>query len=163
MIKIFKKNRYHWQPELSWFLIYWSIAVMPIFIAMSLLLEELRVPRHFFVLFTLFIVLVGVGFHRYFIIEDDGFLRIVSLSFFKPSKIAVANISKVEVTKSTLTLVLTNGKRYLFYMRKWPKKYFLDALVLVPSFQGEVVLVDHLINLDYFESYQRNKKALKTD
>ena len=31
MIKIFGKYRYHWQPELSWLIIYWSLAVTPIF------------------------------------------------------------------------------------------------------------------------------------
>ena len=45
-------------------------------------------------------------------------------------------------------------------MRKWPKKYFLDALVLNPYFQGEVELVDNLINLDYFEVYKDEKKTL---
>ena len=33
MIKIFGKYRYHWQPELSWLIIYWSLAITPIFIA----------------------------------------------------------------------------------------------------------------------------------
>ena len=37
MIKIFGKMRYHWQPELSWSIIYWSIAVAPMFIGLSLL------------------------------------------------------------------------------------------------------------------------------
>ena len=71
----------------------------------------------------------------------------------------IKDISKVEVTKSTLSLYV-GEKSYLFYMRKWPKKYFLDALAVNPYFKGEVVLMDNLIKLDYFEAYQYDKKAL---
>lgn len=45
-------------------------------------------------------------------------------------------------------------------MRKWPRKYFLDALAINPKFRGEVVLVDNLVNLDYFEIYKKDKKPL---
>ena len=46
-------------------------------------------------------------------------------------------------------------------MRKWPKKYFLDALALHPAFKGEVELLDHMTNFDYFAFYEESKKALK--
>lgn len=42
-------------------------------------------------------------------------------------------------------------------MRKWPKKYFLDALAVNPYFQGEVELMDKFIELDYFEAYKDNQ------
>ncbi|MGT2749625.1 EbsA family protein [Streptococcus orisasini] len=161
MIKIFGKVRYHWQPELSWLIIYWSITIMPVFIALSLLYEQTTIPQYFFILFITFVVLVGVGFHRYFIIEDNGILRVVSLSLFRPSKIIIADIEKVEVTKSTVTLLVKNKKKSLFYMRKWPKKYFLDALALHPDFKGEVELTDNFVNLDYFEAYKDEKKPLQ--
>ncbi|MCY7184950.1 EbsA family protein, partial [Streptococcus gallolyticus] len=56
MIKIFGKMRYHWQPELSWSIIYWSIAVAPMFIGLSLLFERTKIPSQFFILFAIFIV-----------------------------------------------------------------------------------------------------------
>ena len=83
MIKIFGKYRYHWQPELSWLIIYWSLAITPIFIAGVLLFELYSVPSHILMLFTIFVALFGLGFHRYFIIEDYGILRIVSFNIFK--------------------------------------------------------------------------------
>lgn len=159
MIKLFGKIRYHWQPELSWSIIYWSIAIAPIFIGLSLLYENTNIPRRVFILFFLFIVLVGIGLHRYFLIEEGGILKIVSFRLFGPRKLAISSINKVEVTKSSVT-ICTNDKNYLFYMRKWPKKYFLDALAINPYFEGEVVLVDNLINLDYFEHYKDEKKTL---
>ena len=126
MIKIFGKYRYHWQPELSWLIIYWSLAVTPIFI-----------------------------------IEDHGILRIVSFNIFRPRKVKISDIEKVEVIKTGLCLIFKNGKKRQFYMRKWPKKYFLDALALHPDFKGEVELLDHMTNFDYFAFYEESKKALK--
>ncbi|MGT2934894.1 EbsA family protein [Streptococcus castoreus] len=159
MIKIFGKIRYHWQPELSWSIIYWSIAFAPIFIGLSLLYERTEIPSRVFVLFAIFAVLVGIGLHRYFIIEKNGVLRIISFKLFGPHKLIISSITKVEVTKSTLT-IFVGEKNYLFYMRKWPKKYFLDALAVNPYFKGEVILLDNFVKLDYFEEYQFDKKSL---
>ena len=58
-------------------------------------------------------------------------------------------------------MILKNGKKRQFYMRKWPKKYFLDALALHPDFKGEVELMDYMTNFDYFAFYEESKKALK--
>lgn len=159
MIKIFGKMRYHWQPELSWSIIYWSIAVAPMFIGLSLLFERTKIPSQFFILFAIFIVLVGLGFHRYFVIKENGRLRIVSLNPFKKSSVAIAQIKKIEVNKSGIIIKIKNQPDRIFYMRKWPKKYFLDALAVHPDFLGEVELIDNFIKLDYFEAYKANKKA----
>lgn len=154
MIKLFGKIRYHWQPELSWAIIYWSIAIAPIFIGLSLLYERTEIPSQVFVLFAIFIVLVGIGFHRYFVIEEDGYLRIVSFNFLRRSKFPIEDIAKIEVTKSSVTIKFNNNHERIFYMRKWPKKYFLDALAIEPKFKGEVELLDNLIKMDYFECYR---------
>ncbi|MGT2932497.1 EbsA family protein [Streptococcus catagoni] len=159
MIKLFGKIRYHWQPELSWSIIYWSIAIAPIFIGLSLLYEKTEIPSRVFISFAIFIVLAGIGLYRYFIIEDNGILRIVSLKIFGPYKLKISSITKIEVTKSTVS-IFVGEKYYLFYMRKWPKKYFLDALAINPHFKGEVHLMDNFINLDYFECYNKEKKPL---
>ncbi|MCC9891121.1 EbsA family protein, partial [Streptococcus agalactiae] len=104
MIKLFGKIRYHWQPELSWAIIYWSIAIAPIFIGLSLLYERTEIPSQVFVLFAIFIVLVGIGFHRYFVIEEDGYLRIVSFNFLRRSTFPIEDIAKIEVTNSSVTI-----------------------------------------------------------
>lgn len=158
MIKIFGKVRYHWQPELSWSIIYWSITFIPIFLAMSLYREQVSVPWVGLTFIAIFLIFVGLGFYRYFIFGEDNQLWIISFNVFKPLKVDIATIKRVEVTKSTLALVFTNGKSRLFYMRKWPKKYFLDDLALNPAFKGEVELLDHSESLDYFKLYQNDKK-----
>lgn len=155
VIKIFGKIRYHWQPELSWLIVYWSITITPIFLGLSLLYERARIPYQLLILFALFVILVGIGFHRYFIIEDED-VKIVSFSVFTPSKIAIADIQKIEITKHSLMFVTDKyPKGKIFYMRKWPKKYFLDALAVHPKFTGEVELLDNFIKLDYFDHYQK--------
>ena len=72
MIKIFGKYRYHWQPELSWLIIYWSLAITPIFIAAAPSVRVVLGALTYFDALTIFVALFGLGFHRYFIIEDHG-------------------------------------------------------------------------------------------
>ena len=46
-------------------------------------------------------------------------------------------------------------------MRKWPKKYFVNALALNEHFKGEVELADNFTHIDYFEAYygSQSKKS----
>ena len=58
MIKIFGKYRYHWQPELSWLIIYWSLAITPIFIAAALSVRVVLGALTYFDAFHYFCCLV---------------------------------------------------------------------------------------------------------
>ncbi|KXT84047.1 EbsA family protein [Streptococcus panodentis] len=158
MIKIFGKVRYHWQPDLSLLIIYWSLSVIPIFVGLALMYESSRVPTLVLFSFFLFMVLLGIGVHRYFTIYEDGTLRIITANPFTPIKVAISTIDKVAVTKTSITLY-TDGKDKgrTFCMRKWPKKYFVNALALNEHFQGEVELLDNFIHIDYFETYYGNQ------
>ena len=154
MIKIFEKVRYHWQPERSVLVIYWCLSVIPIFIGLALMYESSSVPTLVLFSFFLFMVLLAIGVHRYFTIYDDGILRIITANPFTPIKIDISTIEKLEVTKTSITLHFTGKSRSrTFCMRKWPKKYFVNALALNEHFKGEVELVDNLTLLDYFEVY----------
>ncbi|MDQ8819773.1 EbsA family protein [Streptococcus ruminantium] len=157
MIKIFGKIRYHWQPELSWAIIYWSLAFTPLFVGMILLLERLRISRLFIFLVALSLILIILGLHRYFELREEH-LRIVSANPFSVQEIEIASITRVEVTYLAIRIFskeIPNGQVY--YMRKWPKKYFVNYLVVHSHFKGEIELVDHLIKLDYFEEYYTKK------
>lgn len=132
---------------------------MPIFIGLALMYEHAKIPYYILFLFDFCLVLFCVGFHRYFILEDKE-LKIVSFNPFLPSKILISDIDKIEITRLSLTIfVKQSSKGKIFYMRKWPKKYFLDALAVHPEFQGEVILVDNFVNLDYFEHYKADKQS----
>ncbi|MGT2666178.1 EbsA family protein [Streptococcus rifensis] len=164
MIKVFGKLRYHWQPELSWSIIYWSLVLTPFFIYLILLYERTRVSLPYYLLMLSCALLVFLGLQRYFVIGSDGNLTIKSANPWKSHTIPIASISRIEVTYSSITIFsdkYPNGRD--FHMRKWPKKYFVNAIALEESFKGEVELTDHLIKLDYFETYysEEAKRSVK--
>lgn len=159
MIKIFGQMRYHWQPELSILIIYWSLSLAPIFIGLILMYESSDVPILVLSSFFLFMLLLAAGGHRYFTIYENGILRINTANPFKTSKIEIASIQQVEVNKTSLTLIYGSGnKKRTFYMRKWPKHYFINALAINPYFKGQVDFAEKFINVDYFEMYYGSKK-----
>ena len=154
MIKIFGKIRYHWQPDLSMLITYWSLSVIPVFIGLALMYESSRIPTVVLFSFFLFMALLAVGVHRYFTIYDDGFLRIITANPLTPIKVPISSIEKVEVTKNSIKLIFNDGSRSrTFCMRKWPKKYFINALALNDHFKGEIELTDNFIHVDYYQLY----------
>lgn len=158
MIKIFGKVHYHWQPDLSILVTYWSIAVIPVFIGLALMYESSSVPTLVLFSFFLFMALLAIGVHRYFTIYEDGILRIITVNPFTPIRVKIDSIEKVEVNKKSIKLIFNDGSRSrTFCMRKWPKKYFINALALNSSFKGEVVLTDNFIHVDYYEMYYADK------
>ena len=154
MIKIFGKIRYHWQPDLSMLITYWSLSVIPVFIGLALMYESSSIPTVVLFSFFLFMALLAVGVHRYFTIYDDGILRIITANPLTPIKVPISSIEKVEVTKNSIKLIFTDGSRSrTFCMRKWPKKYFINALALNDYFKGEIELTDNFIHVDYYQLY----------
>lgn len=158
MIKLFGQIRYHWQPELSLAISYWSVALMPFFIALSLIYEKSKNTPLIFGLIGLSLLLVGIGGHRYFILDDQGGLRVVSVNPFSRQVIKISQIARLEVSKYRFCIELADGQKHFFFMRKWPKKYFLDALAVHSDFQGEVELMDNQARLDYFHIYHKKKR-----
>lgn len=154
MIKIFGKIRYHWQPDLSMLITYWSLSVIPVFIGLALMYESSSIPTVVLFSFFLFMALQAVGVHRYFTIYDDGILRIITANPLTPIKVPISSIEKVEVTKNSIKLIFNDGSRSrTFCMRKWPKKYFINALALNNHFKGEIELTDNFIHVDYYQLY----------
>ncbi|WP_455166175.1 EbsA family protein [Streptococcus sp.] len=154
MIKIFGKIRYHWQPDLSMLITYWSLSVIPVFIGLALMYESSSIPTVVLFSFFLFMALLAVGVHRYFTIYDDGILRIITANPLTPIKVSISSIEKVEVTKNSIKLIFNDGSRSrTFCMRKWPKKYFINALALNDYFKGEIELTDNFIHVDYYQLY----------
>ena len=154
MIKIFGKIRYHWQPDLSMLITYWSLSVIPVFIGLALMYESSSIPTVVLFSLFLFMALLAVGVHRYFTIYDDGILRIITANPLTPIKVSISSIEKVEVTKNSIKLIFNDGSRSrTFCMRKWPKKYFINALALNDHFKGEIELTDNFIHVDYYQLY----------
>ena len=123
MIKIFGKVHYHWQPDLSILVIYWSIAVIPVFIGLALMYESSSVPTLVLFSFFLFMVLLAIGVHRYFTIYEDGILRIITANPFTPIKVKIDSIEKVESSSFLMMVravghsVCVNGRKNTLSMR----------------------------------------------
>ena len=113
MIKIFGKIRYHWQPDLSMLITYWSLSVIPVFIGLALMYESSNIPTVVLFSFFLFMALLAVGVHRYFTIYDDGILRIITANPLTPIKVPISSIEKVEVTKNSIKLIFNDITQHL--------------------------------------------------
>ncbi|GFH42666.1 putative pore-forming peptide [Lactococcus hodotermopsidis] len=159
MIKIFGRLRYHWQPELSISIIYWCLAISPIFISLALLYERMTISKTSFLLFIAFIILVWVGLQRYFIISDnEDLLLSPGLVPLYAGKMVISGIFKIQVSKHAIVIYSERfPKGKIYYMRQWPKKYFVDALIINSYFQGELELIGHIDH--YFELYAEDKKS----
>src|SRR5574337_994953 len=159
MIKIFGKLRYHWQPELSITVTYWCLSIAPIFISLALLYENTKISRSSFILFIIFIVLVWIGFQRYFeISEDKDLLLSRGLVPGYAGKTVISSISKIKISKRAIIIYDDRtSKGRIFYMRKWPKKYFIDTLIINPNFKGELILIGQIDQ--YFNSYLKEKNS----
>ena len=73
-------------------------------------------------------------------------------------KTVISSISMIKISKRAIIIYTNrNVKGKIFYMRKWPKKYFVDTLTINPYFQGEVELIGHIDH--YFDSYSNDKKS----
>ena len=114
MIKIFGKVRYHWQPDVAILIIYWSLSVIPIFVGLALMYESSRVPTLVLFSFFLFMVLLGMGVHRYFTIYDDGTLRIITANPFTPIKVKI-----LKGRTAAGVFVCASGPRNILSM-PWP-------------------------------------------
>ncbi|GFH40157.1 hypothetical protein Hs20B_05550 [Lactococcus insecticola] len=140
-------------------LIYWCLAISPIFISLALLYEKTKISTTSFILFIIFIILMWVGFQRYFeISEDKDLLLSRGLVPSYSGKMVISEISKIQISKRALVIFSTryaDGK--IFYMRKWPKKYFVDALAINTYFKGEIELIGHIDH--YFDTYVDDKKS----
>ena len=117
MIKIFGKVRYHWQPDVAILIIYWSLSVIPIFVGLALMYESSRVPTLVLFSFFLFMVLLGMGVHRYFTIYDDGTLRIITANPFTPIRRLLPYILKGRAAAGVF--VCASGLRNILSM-PWP-------------------------------------------
>ncbi|MCH4169177.1 MAG: EbsA family protein [Streptococcaceae bacterium] len=130
MIKIFGKIRYHWQPELSISIIYWSVTFSLIFLAMILTLEKTQISSTAFIIFALFLALVSLGFHRYFLLTDKGELKIMAIRPKNRLVIKLSSIEKIQVgSKGIILFIPDYSKGRIFYMRKWHREPFIEALL----------------------------------
>lgn len=134
-----KRQRYLWQPELSLFIIYWSLTLMILFYSLTLSLENTRPYWKSNLVMLVFFLAVAIGFHRYFTVEKDH-LQIHYARFWLQHKLFFHEIEKVQVGPKDLRFICQE-REYHFLFRDKTKEKVL------------AVLKEHL-NEDKFETIE---------
>lgn len=112
------KKRYHWQPELSVAIIYWSLTLMILFYSLTLSLENTRPYWKSNLVMGFFFILCLIGLQRRIQVTDQG-LKIHYSRFWKNREFAFDQLSEVEVVAAGNILEFDyQGQHYHFMMRK---------------------------------------------
>ncbi|MTD38994.1 hypothetical protein GIX45_10155 [Erwinia sp. CPCC 100877] len=124
-----KKQVYHWQPELSLTIIYWSCSLGILFLSLILTLEHNQPYTISNIVLGIFFFSVFLGFRRYFIIAED-YLEIHALLPIKRKKITLSSIETVRVGPRCIELTSVEIKetKQLYIMSKKTKAAFIHQL-----------------------------------
>lgn len=135
-----KKKIYHWQPELSTAIIYWSCTFGILFISLILTLENTRPYLTSNIVLVFFFVFLVLGLNRYFVIGDDD-LFIHALLPKRRTKVPLKSITTIYVGPKSLEIyspVLKEGSQ-LFIMTKKNKSAFIQHLKSHSSISCEII------------------------
>lgn len=140
-----KKKIYHWQPELSMAIIYWSCTFGILFISLILTLEKTRPYLVSNITLGFFFLLVALGLNRYFKIGAK-YLSVHALFPRRRTKIALQSISTVCVGPRGIELYSSEMKEgsQLFNMTKTNKQAFVEKLKNHPETSCEIIYDPHL-------------------
>ncbi|MCA5012914.1 MULTISPECIES: EbsA family protein [unclassified Enterococcus] len=144
-----KKRVYHWQPELSTTIIYWSCTFGILFLSLILMLEHTRPYLVSNIVLGVFFFFALLGLNRYFILKADQ-LIIHALLPIRRRKIKVQTIEAIFVGPKSIKIISSEFKEgsQLYIMTKKTKAAFISQI--------ETMLPDHvLIHED------PNQKAVK--
>lgn len=124
-----KKQVYHWQPELSLSIIYWSCTFGILFLSLILTLENNQPYLVSNIVLGIFFFFVFLGFRRYFIVTND-YLVIHALAPIKRKKITLSSIETVRVGLRCIEISSPELKeaKQLFIMSKKTKAAFIHQL-----------------------------------
>ncbi|MBP2100040.1 EbsA family protein [Enterococcus rivorum] len=135
-----KKKIYHWQPELSMAIIYWSCTFGILFISLILTLENTRPYLTSNIVLVIFFLFFALGLNRYFKIGDDD-LFIHALLPRRRKKVPLNSISTIRVGPKSLEIYSTALKEgsQLFIMTKKSKHAFIESLNKHSKIIGEII------------------------
>ncbi|MGX7243263.1 EbsA family protein [Enterococcus quebecensis] len=135
-----KKRVYHWQPELSTAIIYWSCTFGILFLSLILTLEHTRPYMTSNIVLGIFFLFAVLGFNRYFIIENES-LIVHTLLPVRRKKITLATIELIRIGSNCIELTSTElrGDTQLFIMTKKNKMAFIESIKKQKLFTGKIV------------------------
>ncbi|GGC80569.1 EbsA family protein [Enterococcus wangshanyuanii] len=124
-----KKRVYHWQPELSTAIIYWSCTFGILFLSLILMLEHTRPYLTSNIVLGVFFFFALLGLNRYFILKNDQ-LIVHALLPIRRKKISVQAIEAIFVGPKSIKIVSTEFKEgsQLYIMTKKTKAAFISQI-----------------------------------
>lgn len=110
-------KRYHWQPELAVFIIYWSLTLIILFYGMTLTLENTGLYWKSYLVLGIFVFFVWLGTRRtlYF----DGETMVVRYArFWKQSRFDLEQISELILFPNGIAFSYAGKEVRLLFRKK---------------------------------------------
>lgn len=124
------KRKLYWQPEAATAIIYWSFAMMILFISLILSLENTRPYWKSNLVLAVFFFFVWLGIHRSMLIRND-LLLIRYARLWKKSLISLPEIEKWQIINRFISIT-DHQKTYTFTLRKkdvaWLETFFQEKI-----------------------------------
>ncbi|MFB8528103.1 EbsA family protein [Enterococcus casseliflavus] len=124
------KRKLYWQPEAATAIIYWSFAMMILFISLILSLENTRPYWKSNLVLAVFFFFVWLGIHRSMLIRND-LLLIRYARLWKKSLISLPEIEKWQIINRLISIT-DHQKTYTFTLRKkdvaWLETFFQENI-----------------------------------
>lgn len=124
------KRKLYWQPEAATAIIYWSFAMMILFISLILSLENTRPYWKSNLVLAVFCFFVWLGIHRSMLIRND-LLLIRYARLWKKSLISLPEIEKWQIINRLISIT-DHQKTYTFTLRKkdvaWLETFFQEKI-----------------------------------
>ena len=135
-----KKKVYHWQPELSTAIIYWSCTFGILFLSLILTLEHTRPYLVSNIILGIFIFFAFLGYNRYFFIDDEH-LIIHAILPIRRKKITLSAIEMVRVGPKCIEVKSSELKEetQMFIMTKKNKTAFIETLKQQTLFTAKII------------------------
>lgn len=135
-----KKKVYHWQPELSTAIIYWSCTFGILFLSLILTLEHTRPYLISNIVLGIFFFFALLGFNRYFMI-DDKYLIVHALLPVRRKKIILSKIEVIRVGPKCIEIKTSEFKEgtQMFIMTQKNKNAFIVSLKQHPLFKAKIM------------------------
>lgn len=138
-------KKYHWQPELSMTIIYWSATFAILFIGLILTLENTKpYLTGNFVIFLFFLFFL-LGWNRYFHLHENTIV-IHALLPCKRKKVHISAIQQIRVGTKSIELSYQNEQthKHIYMMTQKKKQLFVEKIETHPNFSGEIIYDDQL-------------------
>lgn len=137
-----KSKKYHWQPEISRFVIYWSYTIGLLCLGIIIQLEKIKFNWLTIVLVLVSFLFILNGWLKYFMITERHLYQYCLNPKIK-RRILIKNIKSISVGSHGFTLTIKHFKgkmdRNIFLMRKKTLRVFLTEIAAHSEFKGQII------------------------